>query len=219
MHDLVFDISLSRVRWRLSNLSLLLSLPPFNPSLVATSKCVTLGLDRAEVIVALGHMLHGVLAKQNLWAFSKASIFTKLSDARIVVHAAKIADLFADKFNPTNPLPLEEVTKRATALRAGIRQSVEDSTTVVLLDKMLEVVEGTYRTNLYMPDRYSLALRIDPKIMMAPGENRVQPFGVFFVHGRRFNGFHVRFRDIARGGLRIVSPPMPEQIAIGTFSF
>lgn len=80
---------------------------------------------------------------------------------------------------------------------------------------MLEVVEGTYRTNLYLPNRYSLAMRIDPKIMMALGENRVLPYGVFFVHGRRFNGFHVRFRDIARGGLRIVSPPMPEQIAIG----
>jgi len=174
-------------------------------------------LDRAEVIVAMGHMLHGVLAKQNLWAFSKATIFTKLSDARIIVHAAKIADLFMEKFNPANPLPSDEVVNRVKALRAEIRQSVEDSTTVVLLDKMLEVVEGTYRTNFYMPDRYSLAFRIDPKIMMAPGENRVQPFGVFFVHGRRFNGFHVRFRDIARGGLRIVSPPMPEQIAIGTF--
>jgi hypothetical protein len=50
-----------------------------------------LGLDRAEIIVALGHMLHGVLAKQNLWAFSKASIFTKLSDQRNVQHAAKVS--------------------------------------------------------------------------------------------------------------------------------
>ncbi|KAK1931033.1 NAD-specific glutamate dehydrogenase [Phytophthora citrophthora] len=30
------------------------------------------------------------------------------------------------------------------------------------------------------------------------------PFGVFFIYGRRFKGFHVRFRDIARGGLRMV---------------
>lgn len=118
------------------------------------------------------------------------------------------------KFNPEKPLPAEEVGKRAAELRASIRQNVEDTTTVVLLDKMLDAVEGTYRTNLYMPDRYSLALRIDPQIMLAPGENRVLPYGVFFVHGRRFNGFHVRFRDIARGGLRIVSPPMAEQIAI-----
>lgn len=57
---------------------------------MATHKHPWLGLDRAEVIVALSHMLHGVLAKQNLWAFSKASIFHKLSDQRIVQHAAKV---------------------------------------------------------------------------------------------------------------------------------
>eukprot|EP00959_Pyramimonas_sp_CCMP1952_P318916 6672748-Pyramimonas_sp.AAC.2 len=32
------------------------------------------------------------------------------------------------------------------------------------------------------------------------------PYGVFFVYGRRFKGFHVRFRDIARGGCRVVAP-------------
>jgi glutamate dehydrogenase len=40
------------------------------------------------------------------------------------------------------------------------------------------------------------------------------PYGVFYVHGRRFNGFHVRFRDIARGGMRLVTPNSAEQLAI-----
>lgn len=35
---------------------------------------------------------------------------------------------------------------------------------------------------------------------------------MFFVHGRRFNGFHCRFRDIARGGMRIVTPQTSEQV-------
>lgn len=34
------------------------------------------------------------------------------------------------------------------------------------------------------------------------------------MHGRRFNGFHCRFRDIARGGMRIVTPQTSEQVAI-----
>ena len=37
-----------------------------------------------------------------------------------------------------------------------------------------------------------------------------RPYGVFFVAGRHFNGFHVRFSDIARGGLRVVLPPSPD---------
>jgi glutamate dehydrogenase len=40
------------------------------------------------------------------------------------------------------------------------------------------------------------------------------PFGVIFAHGRRFDGYHVRFRDIARGGLRLVTPASPEQYAL-----
>ena len=31
-----------------------------------------------------------------------------------------------------------------------------------------------------------------------------KPFGVFVVVGSDFRGFHVRFRDVARGGIRIV---------------
>jgi len=43
---------------------------------------------------------------------------------------------------------------------------------------------------------------------------RDTPFGAFFVHGRRFDGFHCRFRDIARGGIRLVSPATSEQLSI-----
>lgn len=37
--------------------------------------------------------------------------------------------------------------------------------------------------------------------MMAgpPTDAKPMPFGVFFCHGRHFNAFHCRFRDIARG--------------------
>ncbi len=32
----------------------------------------------------------------------------------------------------------------------------------------------------------------------------LEPFGLFHIIGREFRGFHIRFRDIARGGIRIV---------------
>jgi NAD-specific glutamate dehydrogenase len=35
-----------------------------------------------------------------------------------------------------------------------------------------------------------------------PTSSRPMPFGVFFCHGRHFNAFHCRFRDIARGEKR-----------------
>jgi glutamate dehydrogenase len=62
--------------------------------------------------------------------------------------------------------------------------------------------------------RYSLGFRLDPAIMAGEGETREVPYGVVFAHGRRFNGYHVRWRDIARGGLRIVTPGTFEQLAL-----
>lgn len=57
-----------------------------------------------------------------------------------------------------------------------------------------------------MNNRYALGLRLDPAIMASDGEPpRESPYGVFFAHGRRFDGYHVRFRDIARGGMRLVT--------------
>lgn len=39
-------------------------------------------------------------------------------------------------------------------------------------------------------------------------------FGLFFVLGSGFRAFHLRFRDIARGGIRIVKSRNPENYSI-----
>merc|ERR1712137_653941 len=80
---------------------------------------------------------------------------------------------------------------------------------------MTDIIENTYKTNIYMKDRYALSLRLDPSIMgVGSAEDSTLPFGVLFVHGQRFNGYHTRFRDISRGGLRLVAPASSEQLAL-----
>ena len=39
-------------------------------------------------------------------------------------------------------------------------------------------------------------------------------FGVIFATGRNFTFFHNRFRDVARGGLRVITLPNTEQHSI-----
>merc|ERR1719331_2916921 len=70
----------------------------------------------------------------------------------------------------------------------------------------------TLRTNFYYPRRYALAFRVDPALMVAEGQE--VPFGAVFVTGEGFEGFHNRFQNIARGGLRLVTPPGREQYAM-----
>ncbi|OQX96593.1 hypothetical protein B6I21_00515 [candidate division KSB1 bacterium 4572_119] len=60
------------------------------------------------------------------------------------------------------------------------------------------------KTNFYKRNKTSLSFRLDPQQFLDPVEYKEKPFGIFMILGKEFRGFHVRFRDIARGGIRIV---------------
>lgn len=82
------------------------------------------------------------------------------------------------------------------------------------LNGMLDAVDATLRSNVHSKKRYALAMRLSPEYMGHGTVGTDLPFGVFYVSGRRFRGFHVRFRDIARGGLRVVTPRQEDQHAV-----
>ncbi|KAB8346074.1 hypothetical protein FH972_023125 [Carpinus fangiana] len=73
------------------------------------------------------------------------------------------------------------------------------------------------KTNFYTPTKVALSFRMDPKFL--PTEEYPQPlFGMFLVLGSEFRGFHLRFKDIARGGIRIVKSRSKEAYAINARS-
>jgi len=171
-----------------------------------------LGVKRGEIVTAICSLMHPIMSKENALVYSKANILETVTKERYIDHAAHIADLFLERFNPTTERMTEEdFENRCEALRAAIERDVEDATASALLMKMIEVVAHTLKTNIFMEDRYSLGLRLDPKIM---GDDRELPYGIVFAHGRKFSAYHVRFRDISRGGLRLVTPPSAEQYAL-----
>mmetsp|Transcript_31975 Transcript_31975/g.72428 ORF Transcript_31975/g.72428 Transcript_31975/m.72428 type:complete len:1082 (-) Transcript_31975:111-3356(-) len=174
-----------------------------------------LGVRRGEIITAMCTIMHPIMSKINAIAFSKGNILETVTKDRYVKHAASIADMFLDRFNPKCPLTCEELEERSRQLNEIIEAEVEDTPAQELLLKMIAIVKHTLKTNIYMNDRYSIGLRLDPKIMETKGqEPRDTPYGIIFSHGRRFDGYHVRFRDIARGGMRLVTPTSPEQFAL-----
>jgi glutamate dehydrogenase/leucine dehydrogenase len=52
----------------------------------------------------------------------------------------------------------------------------------------------------------ALAYRFEPSFLQSCGANLYpeMPYAIYMVVGRDFHGFHVRFRDIARGGIRLI---------------
>ena len=75
--------------------------------------------------------------------------------------------------------------------------------------------QSVLKTNFYTPTKVALSFRLKPSTDYLPAHEYPQPlYGMFLVIGSEFRGFHLRFRDIARGGIRIVKSRNKEGWAI-----
>ncbi|MBL9121270.1 MAG: NAD-glutamate dehydrogenase [Phycisphaerae bacterium] len=179
--------------------------------LALAERHVGLDVARAEAIMGLAHLSHQVLCPSNPYAYTHDRIHTAVEESLPV--ALAIVDLFLARFDPTGKA-LDDTTfaTRAAGLHSEIEAKVPTEPNRTILHTMLLGVEHTYRTNFFLPDRFGFALRINPKFLK--NEKRPEdPYGSFFVHGRGFDGFHNRFKDIARGGLRVIRPTTAAQWA------
>lgn len=76
---------------------------------------------------------------------------------------------------------------------------------------------GVLKTNFYTPTKVALSFRLKPSFL--PEVEYPQPlYGMFLVISSEFRGFHLRFRDIARGGIRIVRSRNREAYSINARS-
>ena len=167
-----------------------------------------LSLEQAEIITALLDLVYQILVKQNPYAFNPTRL-DAMSRENISI-AMEIANLFKNRFNPNKPTSDKKYETERLALTEIINSSVDLEDSRRLFLKMLDAVDAVRKTNLYLEDRYALSMRIDATFLVTE-DRPEQPFGAFFVHGRQFTGFHVRFRDIARGGVRAIFPRGIEQ--------
>jgi glutamate dehydrogenase len=73
------------------------------------------------------------------------------------------------------------------------------------------------KTNFFTPTKVAISFRLNP--IFLPLSEYPQPlYGMFLVIGSEFRGFHLRFRDIARGGIRIVKSRSQEAYSINARS-
>lgn len=84
-----------------------------------------------------------------------------------------------------------------------IRKTVTNKHDLQVFESFLIFNQHVLKTNFYQPTKVALSFRLDGGFLPNV-EYPNKPFGVFVVVGSDFRGFHVRFRDVARGGIRIV---------------
>ena len=84
-----------------------------------------------------------------------------------------------------------------------IRKTATNKHELQVLEAFLIFNKHVLKTNFYQPTKVALSFRLDPDFLPEV-EYPKKPFGMFLIIGNEFRGFHVRFRDVARGGIRIV---------------
>lgn len=165
---------------------------------------------RADALIGLAMLSHQVLVRQNPYAFARERILSGVE--RALPQALAVVDLLAARFNPDGPIDDATFERVAAEVGADIDRSVGTEDIRTVLHTMLQAVRATLRTNYFVPTRFAFALRLDPAFLVND-ERPELPWGVFFIHGREYNGFHCRFQEIARGGLRVILPSNVEQHA------
>lgn len=134
---------------------------------------------------------------------------------------AKLCEAFKAKFDPDfNDFEeylnirkkfLEDVSKLDTG------QEDNDIRRKNVLFQGMNFIHYTLKTNFFRTNLTAHSFRLDPHyIEEIPFENVKKfpepPYAIFFIKGMYFFGFHIRFKDLARGGLRTVYPTQQEQI-------
>jgi glutamate dehydrogenase len=122
--------------------------------------------------------------------------------------AALLVELFENRFSPALRLADEERQLRGKELIGAIRQELDGVTSLDqdrILRAYLPLIQATLRTSFYQrsaegrPKSY-VAFKLDPQAI--PELPAPRPKYEIFVYSPRFEGVHLRFGAVARGGLR-----------------
>lgn len=84
-----------------------------------------------------------------------------------------------------------------------IKATVTNDHEALVFEAFLKFNDCCIKTNFYKPSKLALSFKLNPDVLSAE-EYPLKPFGMFLVIGNEFRGFHIRFQDIARGGIRII---------------
>ncbi len=135
----------------------------------------------------------------------------------------QLVQAFDCKFNPerTNLAEYQRIKETFIGLVEHLDTGSElnDTRRKNILKQAIYFVDYTLKTNFYRKNKTALSFRLDPAYLdLVPYDRKERfpelPYAVFFMKGFCFIGFHIRFRDLSRGGLRTVFPERIEQMVV-----
>lgn len=131
-----------------------------------------------------------------------------------------LLQIFEAKFNPSKidenffKSTKEHFIELVDKIDTG--NEINDTRRKNVLKMALTLIDSTLKTNFYQNNKTAHAFRLDPlflRLIPANLESRfpVLPWGIFFITNSFLTSFHIRFKDLARGGVRTIIAPTYEK--------
>lgn len=110
------------------------------------------------------------------------------------------------------PTPAAEILSDEK-LKDRITRGVSTDHEEMVMNAFRTFNNAILKTNYFTPTKVALSFRLDASFL--PDVEYPKPlFGMFLVISAESRGFHLRFKDVARGGIRIVKSRSKESYAI-----
>ncbi len=114
---------------------------------------------------------------------------------------------FKEKFSP------DKKTRQYQKIRGRILKRVEqESSDIVknIFNMGITFVDNIIKTNYFKTTKVALSFKMSPVFLDSSRFEKI-PYSVIFLYGKNFKGYHIRFQEIARGGVRIVKSKTKEE--------
>ncbi len=146
----------------------------------------------------------GILDKMKLRMIKDTFSESKIVNTVIKHHeiVSLIYEHFACKLHPLKR-DMDGLKGLEDLISARIETDVPVPLDRAILEFFLVFNAMILKTNFFKKYKICAAYRLDTSFLDS-SDFPEPPHGVFYVVGRHFLGYHVRFRDVARGGIRIV---------------
>ncbi|MEE2756526.1 MAG: hypothetical protein VYA30_07680 [Myxococcota bacterium] len=163
-----------------------------------------LTLTQCEVLLALSDLVHQRLGPQNPYRYSRDRVEDLVfSNIESMQH---LAESFVARF-AQSIIDEDQYQNQVNDIMALAAGAEGDASGRKVLETLCLGALAVKKTNIHLQQRYALGMVLDPGYLHGEeSDDRCHPFGVLYFFGCMFHGLHVRFRDIARGGLRVVRP-------------
>jgi len=121
---------------------------------------------------------------------------------------------FDKSFNPKREGDRQSREHDDEHLISLIKKSATSDLDFRILNSFRIFNRAVLKTNFYKSTKVALSFKLDPSLFLSKIDYPVTPFALFFVVGAEFRGFHLRFVEIARGGIRIIRSSNTSAFAI-----